>query len=258
MPVQPLPEMTRPPVTEVVCGAFFSPIEGLDALMLGAYWAAHQDRYPLRRVLPPLSEVDGFQVNDVPPIRAWMISENEEYIVQLQQDRFYVNWRSLNTHRYPRFHDNAGNPGIATILNREFESFSKFCEKEVGERPVLVAADLSKINLLVQYVHWQDFAELKRLLPVVAPFDAIVGADLPNFNIRLLKERDTANSVHILSGRESDGEKRPLVRIEIRGRSPVTNENLATVFSQLNDQINMTFSRLIPLDEMKAKFGGQR
>jgi hypothetical protein len=258
MPVQSLlPEMLRPPVTEVVCGAFFSPL-GLDALTLGAYWARRRGDYPGRRVLPAISEDEAaFIINDVAPIRAWMISENEEYIVQLQQDRFYVNWRSMKTHSYPRFHDSAGVPGIATILSREFAAFSTFCEQELGEKPTLVSADLSKINMLVQSVHWQDFADLKKLLPIVSTYDAVVQADTPNFNVRILKERDPLDSIHIASGREAEDAKRPLVRIEIRGRRPVNNQDFMATFAQLNDTINETFGRLIPRQEMIVRFGGR-
>ena len=74
MHVQSLPEMSKPPVAEVVCGAFFSPLEGLDGLSLGAYWAERRTDFPERKLLTAvLDNAEPTIEMGLPPLRSWMI-----------------------------------------------------------------------------------------------------------------------------------------------------------------------------------------
>ena len=178
MPVHSLPEMSKPPVAEVVCGVFFAPLGGLDGLSLGAYWAERRVDFPERRLLAAVFDSAEPMIEwgmGTPPLRSWMISGSEEYIVQLQQDRFYLNWRAGKSQRYPRFQNTPNGRGIASLLTEEFARFGAFCDSTLQERPTLLLADLSKINTLTQGVHWNSFDDLKAVLPIFNGMDAAIG-----------------------------------------------------------------------------------
>lgn len=169
MSVHSLPEMSKPPVAEVVCGVFFAPLGGLDGLSLGAYWAERRVDFPERRLLTAVFDSAEPMIEwgmGTPPLRSWVISGSEEYIVQLQQDRFYLNWRAGKSQRYPRFQNTPNGRGIASLLTEEFARFGAFCDSTLQERPTLLLADLSKINTLTQGVHWNSFDDLKAVLPI--------------------------------------------------------------------------------------------
>jgi len=249
--------MTAPPVAEVVCGIFFAPLFALDALTLGAYWGSRRKHFPIRRVLSAVTDEEGILLGDLPPLRSWMVSESGEYLLQLQQDRFYLNWRAGKDRKYPRFQDTNGRPGIVSLVQEEFERFGEFCEREAGERPTIVTADLAKINLLVESIHWRTLGDISRLLPLVASYGSIMEAELPNFNVRLLDKDNWSNTVTVMSGREVEGEKRRLVRLEIRARRDASGSSAIDALTRLNEDINGLFARLIPQSEMKARFGGE-
>lgn len=110
-----LPEFSAPPVVEVVLGLQFEPIRGFRQAHFGMYWEMIREDYPLTvdhgrletRVEPLEGKRPGptFQVEmlDSPPThRTWFMSDDDERLIQLQDDRFIHNWR----HRggpYPRF-----------------------------------------------------------------------------------------------------------------------------------------------------------
>ena len=260
MSVHSLPEMSKPPVAEVVCGVFFAPLGGLDGLSLGAYWAERRVDFPERKLLTAVFDSAEPMIEwglGTPPLRSWMISGSEEYIVQLQQDRFYLNWRAGRSQRYPRFQNTPNGRGIASLLAEEFARFGEFCDSTLQERPTLLLADLSKINTLTQGVHWNSFDDLKAVLPILNGMDAAIDAPTPEVSVQLIDQREWTTLIKIQSGHEPEGEKRPLIRLEIRARGPLSQGAFETTFDGLNDRINAAFLRLVPRAEMIARFGGR-
>ncbi|MEI9947459.1 MAG: HEAT repeat domain-containing protein [Pseudomonadota bacterium] len=231
-----LPEMSSPPVREVVCGAFFSPLD-LDALQLGAYWFERRDRFPTRKAtFPVLDTPDAVFSSEYPPCRMQMVSGAGDLVVQLQPDRFYLNWRASADQQYPRFKDSGNTKGIASLLKEEFELFATFCERTLSERPAPLVADLSKVNLLIRGQHWHDFSDLKELLPLLSGFEPIVAPAQPEINVDLLDRRDWTALVKIQSGTEKDPPNSEIIRVEIRTRANLNGGSMADVFDALNDK----------------------
>jgi len=112
----PLPEYTNPPVNEVVISAEILPLSKWQGLHAGVYWGSIRDRYPYSEGRPPLispPEIGGDLFAQVPAMigfmqpdsnRTWFISEDRTNIIQVQKDRFIVNWRQVvGDETYPRF-----------------------------------------------------------------------------------------------------------------------------------------------------------
>lgn len=110
-----LPDFADPPVVEVVLGVQFDAIRELRQSHFGLIWERLRPAYPRTtdhaRLDTLLLGIDierpgpSFQIEvlDSPPThRSWFLSEDDERLIQVQDDRVVHNWR----HRggpYPRF-----------------------------------------------------------------------------------------------------------------------------------------------------------
>ena len=151
-------QLDAPPIIEVVCGIFYAPIPAIDPVSVGALWERLRETYPTHAIHPAIS--DGLPFVVLPGrLRSWFVSRDDVYVVQIQADRFYVNWRK-RADLYPRFSDREGKEGVLARALREFDVFAEDCERRLGQRPRPATVELSKVDLLVQGEHWTDLADL--------------------------------------------------------------------------------------------------
>ena len=99
------PKFARPPVIEVVHGVRFRRLD-LTIAHPGQFHALLRDRYPRVQTVPALpAEREFFGGSRFPVFRlemplmaelprAWFVSADNTMLIQLQQDRILVNWRS--------------------------------------------------------------------------------------------------------------------------------------------------------------------
>ena len=148
-----LPAFDKPPVIEVAASLQFDPIEDLHAVRLGLLWEAYRDRYPRVEVHPPLESVRevigppvpaklSFSVGaTMPPPRYWFLNERGTQMIQVQQTRFVLNWRKMDTEvAYPHYSN------IRDTLVEEFGRFEQFLEDESLAGPQLNQAELTYVN----------------------------------------------------------------------------------------------------------------
>ncbi|PWT80592.1 MAG: hypothetical protein C5B44_05175 [Acidobacteria bacterium] len=173
MPAQhsaPLPEFSRPPVTEVLISVEFVPIMNWQTPHAGLYWSKIRDRYPLTEVHPPLFpqlDLPSGDIFQTPPPRfefltpgadtnrMWFLSQDKTNIVQVQRDRFVINWRSVTgAETYPRF-DAAVRP---TFL-REWAAFLEFLNEASLGVPEIKFCEVSYINDVVKGTDWGELDE---------------------------------------------------------------------------------------------------
>lgn len=108
-----LPEFEAPPLVEVSLGIQFNAIPALRPIELGALRDAWREAYPLVQELPPLppqieSETPGIPAVQfslgVPQARLWFLTATQSQLIQIQNDRFIVNWRQTpDDAEYPRY-----------------------------------------------------------------------------------------------------------------------------------------------------------
>lgn len=105
----PLPDFENPPVLEVVCGVQFPAIAGLQTRHFGQFWDQCKREFPITHDAPPIpvvvGEVPSVELLNLPPLRRMMmISTDNAFVVQVQEDRFNLNWRKTSADlQYPRF-----------------------------------------------------------------------------------------------------------------------------------------------------------
>ena len=150
---QGLPDFAKPPVIEVAASLQFDPIEGLDAMRFGLLWGAYRARYPRVETQPPLGDVKevfgaisppkfSFTLENAPPVlRYWFLNEPGTRMLQVQQSRFILNWRKMETEEpYPHY------PEIRETLIEELAHFESFLEAESLARPSFNQAELTYVN----------------------------------------------------------------------------------------------------------------
>lgn len=147
-----LPDYDRPPVDEVAIGYLFLPVLGYSDSLVGAFWQTVRSDYPRTEAQPrveaPLESLDPkappAQQTIVPPVapdqgRTWFISANDEFVVQIQNSRFFINWRKRHD-EYPHFDQ------IRPRFMSLFRDYARFLEENGCGRPGVQQLEVSYIN----------------------------------------------------------------------------------------------------------------
>lgn len=244
----------RPPITEVVCGWVYDAL-ALDPLLLGIYWDQRKDEFPKRQLQPA--------VFDGPAIvfghgasRAMLDSADSSVLLQIQHDRFFMNWRGSGE-RYPRFTGGNGREGLLPRALSEFDRFGAFCEARLAARPHVRRLELTKVDRLRRGVDWSDLEDLGRLVPVTATFGPVHAHGRREIALRFVERRGPETVLISLQSLFDDpsGEM-TAVQIETRVMREVEDgDDTSEVFRSLNQEANRVFFELV-LDA--ARFGIQR
>lgn len=139
---QSLPKFNKPPVVEMVLGVEFAQLIRWSIPHYGLFWAKIRDQYQHYSVREPLiSQIETFggqgkqeitlefPIVGPPPIRCWYANDKQDWLIQVQQDRFIQNWRK----RPP----NASYSHYSLVRERfesELQRFREFVKaEEIGE-----------------------------------------------------------------------------------------------------------------------------
>lgn len=144
-----LPSFKEPPVIEVVCGVAFQSLENFQVCHFGRYWdhlGADWTETVDQPALPQVIEETGkseVQFDAVSP-RVWYIHSAGHHLIQVQRDRFLLNWRKTSpTHAYPSYLE------VKKAFDERFSDFSRFTEAELNSAPQCRQYELTYINHLV-------------------------------------------------------------------------------------------------------------
>ncbi len=113
-----LPDYERPPVVETVLGVQFEQLEQLQNAHLGLFWRhLGTEQWPKARDAPLLepqfekfsdrpslaSRVARIRFSQELACRIQLWNQDEDRLVQLQRDRFHLNWLGMQGKPYPRY-----------------------------------------------------------------------------------------------------------------------------------------------------------
>jgi uncharacterized protein (TIGR04255 family) len=142
-----LPDFKKPPVVEVAISVFFQPLPGMKTVRFGEFWNANRKDYPKFEDSPPLVDnlKEVMQMGDLMQIgslrRVLMITGDDCYVMQLQQNAFIHNWRKMKEgDEYPHF-DMA-----LKLFKEKFATFQQFVKENA-------LGDLSATRYEVTYVN---------------------------------------------------------------------------------------------------------
>lgn len=171
---QGLPEFDKPPVSEVSVGIQFEPPVGWSLPQFGLYWATIREEYPVAQVQPPIiPQVEAFgearwnsldqvqlRLCDTPEIRCWFLNADETRLVQVQRDRFVLNWRKVEgSEVYPRYEQD-----IRPSFVHEYERFVAHLRK-AGISPLsVVQCEITYVNEIERGLLWDNFGDVREIL----------------------------------------------------------------------------------------------
>jgi len=237
---QKLGQLKSPPIIEVVCGFFFDALPNLDAMLVGQFWAGKKDTYSKRELRPPVTESAGFVVSEgVGPVRCWLVSAGDEFVVQIQPDRFYFNWRRRGD-VYPRFGTHDGKKGVLQRALDEFAEFTEFCSSELGTRPVANQVELAKIDDVV----FETLDALSADLPIVDAIKPWTKSGTPEIHVKIADQIGDAEVVVTLSNTVMTADLKSAVRVETRATQRVGPTDAKQAFESLNEVVNGLFHKL--------------
>lgn len=143
----PLPEYDHPPVIEVAVGVEFLPVDELDIAALVNLHNVWSDDYPKIILQPELPSASRFASQlpvvfntGVPPVRLWSLSEDENFLVQVQADRIVMNWRRISDAEYPHY-DN-----IVVQFQARWSEFVDYLGRIGASPPSPTVAEVTYVN----------------------------------------------------------------------------------------------------------------
>jgi uncharacterized protein (TIGR04255 family) len=153
MPERPshLPDYQNPPIDEVVVGVQFPPIPNFQDVHAGLYWQNVRNDYPRTETQPRLEgpiETDELPQANTAVIsipfgmtqaRTWLISETDDYLIQMQNTRFIQNWRRRRD-PYPHFE------AILNLFEDHYTQFRELLSTEKLQEPIVQQVEVSYIN----------------------------------------------------------------------------------------------------------------
>ena len=236
----PLPEFDAPPVSEVALSIEFLPLTNWRSPHSGLFWSIIKDEYPNTEVAPPLeSQIEKFgeefwrhgptvrlQIANPDVSRFWFISSDKTRLIQVQRDRFIVNWRKIQGDEiYPHYEAD-----MRPRLGREWLRFKQFvADAGIGEISVQ-QCEVTYVNDIVEGDAWRTFADTLRLfslwwgkgstgfLPAPEQLTVAGSFEMPNQSGRL----------HFVSQpvfRRLDERRASQFRLTARGKPPSGTDN---------------------------------
>lgn len=174
MPLTNYPEYENPPVTEVVCGVLFKPLSSLLTPHVGLLWEKFKQDYPLCQEVPPLApSIEVFEetperaeitlaLSGIPPLpRVWFIDPRNNGIIQIQRDRFLLNWKKNRLEdEYPRYHR------VFQLFQKHLSAFQQFLQENQLEDISVLQYELSYVNHILQGEGWDSLADIEKVFPI--------------------------------------------------------------------------------------------
>jgi uncharacterized protein (TIGR04255 family) len=206
-------EFERSPLIEVALDVQFESLPKLRGPHLGLLWGQVRDRFPVvqeQAILAPLT-IEAFGVPvpqeshlelnllDPPPVsRLWFEDESGSELIQVQQDRFIVNWRRVNDHaEYPHYRY------VREFFEAECQRFQSFVAAELHGDVIPNQCAVTYFNHIIAGKTWQHHGEVDKVFTVwKAPNDS---AGLPELNDVKLTAR------YVITGDTGD----PLGRLHV-------------------------------------------
>lgn len=162
-----LPYYELPPVVETVIGVSFSPINDWEIPHFGLFWTRVREEFPEVSVHPPLESPEeqfplapmrlGLQFRSKPDARCWFINQDSQTLLQVQRDRFILNWRKGDATRpYPRYTET-----IRPAFVRQWQRFVEFVSEEFQDTEFSIKqCELTYINHIPLNEGWKNPSEL--------------------------------------------------------------------------------------------------
>jgi len=144
-----LPDYRDPPIDEVVISVQFPPIEGFFDTHAGLYWQRVRQDYPRSESQPRMEgPIETAEPGQLIPMslqltpgqgRVWLISADDDFLIQVQNTRFIQNWRRRQG-EYQHFEQ------LSNLFWANYTKFLEFLTEEGLTKPAVQQVEVSYVN----------------------------------------------------------------------------------------------------------------
>lgn len=169
---------SSPPLVEVAISLKFEPIQSCPEAHYGAFWAKVRDDFPKVRSVAPIPSIEDDNADEQwsptllkvsfsqdPSSRIQMVSPNDEWVCQLQDDRLIVNWRK-RTQEYPRYST------VHDALMKRLEQWRDFCSEYNLPSGNVSKWEITYLNIIDLSQESDQASALHSMFPTFAPPNA--------------------------------------------------------------------------------------
>lgn len=159
-----LPKYKNPPLNEVALGITFAPLKKMKAAYIGLFWNNVKKEFPKCEQ----AQVIGDNINEIieeetgmPNPRIWLISKDDDLLIQIQKNKFLLNWRKKDK-SYPHYED------VSERFFKYLKEFSDFLIKNDLGPIEYTEFELSYFNHIPRGDGWDDWKSIGNLFPDLA------------------------------------------------------------------------------------------
>ncbi|RMH34532.1 MAG: TIGR04255 family protein [Nitrospirae bacterium] len=253
-----LPEFESPPVIETVLGVQFNRLESFQIPHFGLYWNRVRQIYPRVEIQPPLSPAfEHFAVENVseefeirlsggpPELRCWFKNEEETHLIQIQRDRFIINWRKVTgKEEYPRYHR------FRPRFQDEWIKFCNFLREEAIDCPQVNQCEVTYVNHFECEKEFKHLGEVHKMFRVWSELpreEFLPSPEAVRFHMRFALP-DQKGRLHVVAEpkiRTRDAKPVLQLMLTCRGRPDVmTTEGILDWFDLGHEWIVESFTEL--------------
>ena len=163
-----LPRFENLPINETVYGVVFSRLPDFKVPHLGLLWDQYRKEYPKCEEVPRLLDVPAdkpgeptyiFDQWNIP--RIWFIHSDDSRVIQVQNDRFFYNWRRREKN-YPNYDI------VFPEFKIHFETFLSFVQDHHLGVVSPKSLELTYINQIPMGGAWKSLSEISNLFPDIS------------------------------------------------------------------------------------------
>ncbi|MGH7228463.1 MAG: TIGR04255 family protein [Nitrospiraceae bacterium] len=230
------PDFDDPPVIETALGVEFSPLKGWDVQHFGLFWREIRNEYPHVQVVPPARGHEDEPPQSVPrielvthlPTRCWFVNGSRTRLIQIQNDRFFHNWRKAgSTEVYPHYET------IRPVFERDWLGFIKFLESERLTPPDVKTCEITYVNHLEMGKGWDSFADLSSVISLwQRPSEArcLTNPEVVAISARYLLSGNTRLSISVTPGiRDADATE--ILQLTLTARGGPSSSEIADLWA---------------------------
>ncbi len=148
-------DFTNPPLQEVSLGVVFQDLS-IPNYLINQTASVFLDEFPRieehKELESELEDLTGmpipklrFRTAQIPSIRYWYLSRDNQQLIQIQKNRFNLNWRrGTDFSTYPKY------PNTKVMFQECFDTFCKSLSEVTGLSPIVEQVEISYINHIIR------------------------------------------------------------------------------------------------------------
>lgn len=228
-----LPKYDDPPVVETVLGVQFDPLQGYTAAHAGWFWRQYlSDGWPTVLETHPIPEqFERFGEDEqwepkqlrfshgLPSPRIQFVSQDQERMIQVQNNRFHYNWRKRD-----RLYQNYNNSVQA--FEETWQNFIVFCGEAIASGPRPNQWEITYINHIAKDSLWSAVSDWPVVFPDISmPASKIEELEAAGLSANWRMNIGEAGRLHITLEhvRVIGAEEQEAIRLTLTARGPISD-----------------------------------